>query len=134
MRSVRRARLDRLQERARIAEYETMDSPQSLPTGVVTFLLTDIEGSTRRWEREPEAMREGLHRHDAMVRECVQRLHGHVVKSKGEGDSVFIVFRHVRDAVKAAIVLQCALSAEQWPTSTPLRVRMAIHTGEVELR
>jgi class 3 adenylate cyclase len=111
-----------------------MDAAQTLPTGVVTFLLTDIEGSTRRWEREPEAMREALHRHDALVRECVQRLHGHVVKSKGEGDSVFVVFRHVRDAVNAAIVLQCALLAERWSTSTPLRVRMAIHTGEVELR
>jgi class 3 adenylate cyclase len=111
-----------------------MDSAQSLPTGVVTFLLTDIEGSTRRWEREPEAMREALHRHDGLVRECIQRQHGHVVKSKGEGDSVFAVFRHARDAVMAAVVLQAALSVERWSTSTPLRVRMAIHTGEVELR
>jgi hypothetical protein len=57
-----------------------------------------------------------------------------VVKSKGEGDSVFAVFRHVRDAVTAALVVQCALSIERWATSTPLRVRMAIHTGQIELR
>ena len=95
-----------------------MDSSPSLPTGVVTFLLTDIEGSTRLWEREPDTMRQALARHDAIVNACVQRQHGHVVKSKGEGDSVFAVFERVRDAVTAALVLQCALAVERWPTST----------------
>jgi class 3 adenylate cyclase len=111
-----------------------VDQPHSLPTGVVTFLLTDIEGSTRRWEREPEEMRQALIRHDAIVIACVQRQHGDVIKSKGEGDSVFAVFRHVRDAVTTALVLQCTLGIEKWATSTPLRVRMAIHTGPIELR
>ncbi len=111
-----------------------MESTRALPTGVVTFLLTDIEGSTRRWESEPEAMREALERHDAIVNAYVRRLNGHVVKSKGEGDSVFAVFSHARDAVMAALVLQCAIGDEQWVTSTPIRVRMAIHTGKVELR
>jgi class 3 adenylate cyclase len=111
-----------------------VDSPHALPTGVVTFLLTDIEGSTRLWEREPDAMREALVRHDALVLAYVRRLNGHVVKSKGEGDSVFAVFRHARDAVAAALVLQCALTAERWATSTPIRVRMAIHTGQIQLR
>ena len=106
----------------------------SLPTGVVTFLLTDIEGSTRRWESEPDAMRQALTRHDAIVTACVERLQGHVVKSKGEGDSVFVVFRHVRDAVAAALAAQTAFALEPWATSTPLRVRMAIHTGPIELR
>ena len=105
-----------------------------LPTGVVTFLLTDIEGSTRRWEREPDAMRAALHRHDAIVGACVRRQHGTVVKSKGEGDSVFAVFRHARDAVNAALIVQCALSMEKWPTTSPISVRMAIHTGHVDLR
>jgi class 3 adenylate cyclase len=95
--------------------------------------MTDIEGSTRLWEREPERMREALARHDAVVSACVQRQHGHIVKSKGEGDSVFAVFEHVRDAVTAALVLQCALAVEHWPTSTPLRVRMAVHTGQIEV-
>jgi class 3 adenylate cyclase len=112
-----------------------VDSSRSqLPTGVVTFLLTDIEGSTRRWEREPEAMRQALVRHDAIVTACVRRQQGHVVKSKGEGDSVFAVFRHARDAASAALITQCVLAAEEWPTSTPIRVRMAIHTGQIELR
>src|SRR5712691_593333 len=111
-----------------------MESSRALPTGVVTFLLTNIEGSTRLWEREPEAMRQALARHDALVATCVRRHNGHVVKSKGEGDSVFAVFRHVRDAVTAALVLQCELGAERWTTTTPIRVRVAIHTGQVEVR
>ena len=113
-----------------------MDSShsQSLPSGVVTFLLTDIEGSTRLWEREPEAMREALERHDAIVNEEVPRLRGHVVKSKGEGDSVFSVFASETDAVWAAITLQRVFSSERWVTSTPIRVRMAVHTGHVQLR
>src|SRR5437868_3611733 len=79
-------------------------------------------------------MREALVRHDAIVTAYVRRLSGHVVKSKGEGDSVFAVFRHARDAISAALVLQVALNSEEWATSTPIRVRMAIHTGQIELR
>ena len=100
----------------------------------MTFLLTDVEGSTRLWEREPEAMRHALVRHDAIVATGVRRLRGHVLKAKGEGDSIFAVFHHVRDAVAAALIVQCALAAEEWPTQTPLRVRMAIHTGRVDMR
>src|SRR3982075_1286159 len=111
-----------------------MDSSRALPNGVVTFLMTDVEGSTRLWEREPEAMRQALLRHDTVVAACIQRYNGHVVKSRGEGDSIFAVFRHVRDAVSAALIAQLALSLERWATSTPLRVRMAIHTGQIELR
>jgi class 3 adenylate cyclase len=105
-----------------------------LPNGVVTFLMTDVEGSTRLWERDPEAMRQALQRHDTVLAACIQRYNGHVVKSRGEGDSIFAVFRHVRDAVGAALISQCALAVEPWATSTPLRVRMAIHTGQIELR
>jgi class 3 adenylate cyclase len=111
-----------------------VDPSRALPTGIVSFLLTDIEGSTRLWEADHTVMAEALVRHDAIVGACVRRLNGHVVKSKGEGDSVFAVFNHARDAVTAALVLQCALSAERWPTERPIRVRMAIHTGQVELR
>jgi class 3 adenylate cyclase len=112
-----------------------VDTPQlTLLTGVVTFLLTDIEGSTRLWEREPDAMRAALERHDAVVGACVRRQNGTVVKSKGEGDSVFAVFSHARDAVNAALIVQCALSMEKWPTTSPISVRMAIHTGQVDLR
>jgi class 3 adenylate cyclase len=111
-----------------------MSSARALPNGVVTFLMTDVEGSTRLWERDPEAMRQALQRHDAVLAACIERYNGHVVKSRGEGDSIFAVFRHVRDAVSAALISQCALAVERWTTATPLRVRMAIHTGQIELR
>src|SRR5438445_8638947 len=134
MRPPRAARLALLQRTSVLVDYQNVDSTRMLPTGVVSFLLTDIEGSTRLWEREPEAMRDALTRHDAIVNNVVRRLNGHVVKSKGEGDSVFAVFRHGRDALSAALVLQIALDAEAWVTSTPIRVRMAVHTGQIELR
>jgi class 3 adenylate cyclase len=79
-----------------------MDVARALPTGVVTFLLTDIEGSTRLWESEPDAMRSALERHDGIVASCVRHLNGHVIKSKGEGDSVFAVFGRVRDRPSSA--------------------------------
>jgi class 3 adenylate cyclase len=105
-----------------------------LPTGVVTFLLTDVEGSTRLWEREPEAMHLALSRHDAIVAAGVRQHNGVLVKSRGEGDSIFAVFDRTREAVMAAFAIQRALSDERWATGAPLRVRMAIHTGKVELR
>src|SRR4030081_1752400 len=111
-----------------------MNSARALPNGGVTFLMTDVEGSTRLWERDPEATRQAPQRHDTVLAACIQRFNGHVVKSRGEGDSIFAVFRHVRDAVSAALIAQCALAVERWATATPLRVRMAIHTGQIELR
>ena len=106
----------------------------NLPTGTVTFLLTDIEGSTALWERGPERMRAALARHDALLTAGIEGHGGTVVKSRGEGDSVFAVFSRASDAVAAAADVQRALRAEPWPTAAPLRVRMALHTGEAELR
>src|ERR1700682_6406152 len=111
-----------------------MESSRVLPSGGVTFLMTDVEGSTRLWEREPEAMRRALSRHDSIIAACIQQYNGYLVKSKGGGDSVFAVFPHVRDAVSAALFAQCALAIEHWATSSTLSVRMAIHTGQIELR
>src|ERR687894_2645425 len=105
-----------------------------LPTGTVTFLFTDIEGSTALWEQHPDAMRQALVRHDALVERIVAEHDGQVVRPRGEGDSRFAVFARATDAVAAAAALQQALYAEQWPTPTPLRVRMAVHTGEADLR
>jgi len=105
-----------------------------LPSGQVTFLLTDIEGSTALWERFPEAMRLTVARHDVLLTEQIERRGGVVVRSQGEGDSFFAVFPHARDAVTAARDIQRALHAEAWPIEAPLRVRMALHTGEAELR
>ena len=102
----------------------------SLPSGIVTFLLTDIEGSTALWERAPEVMAVALERHDALVDEYVGRRHGFVIKSKGEGDSTLSVFRRVTDAAAAAGELQQAIHTEPWPEPVVMRVRMALHTGE----
>jgi class 3 adenylate cyclase len=105
-----------------------------LPTGTVTSLLTDLEGSTALWEQHPEAMRQALVRHDALVEQIVAEHHGHVVRPPGEGDSRFAVFSRATDAVTAAAARQQALYAEPWPTPSPLLVRMALHTGEADLR
>jgi predicted ATPase/class 3 adenylate cyclase len=105
-----------------------------LPTGTVTFLFTDIEGSTRLWEQHPEAMEAALARHDALAAAIVQQHAGTLVKQRGEGDSLFAVFTRATDAVDAATALQRALCSEPWPTETPLGVRMALHTGEAALR
>src|SRR5579862_1885004 len=106
----------------------------SLPTGTITFLLTDIEGSTKLWEDHPAVMWEALARHDALAEAVLTRYGGSIVKARGEGDSLFVVFQRATDAAAAACAFQQALIAEPWPSETPLRVRMAVHTGEAESR
>ena len=106
----------------------------SPPTGTITFLFTDVERSARLWERSPEAMRAALTRHDALATDFVGAHDGLLIKSRGEGDSLFAVFASAPDAVRAACMLQQALAVEAWPAETPLRVRMALHTGEADLR
>ncbi len=106
----------------------------SLPTGTVTFLFTDIEDSTRLWEEHPEVMRAALARHDALAASAIERHEGTLVKSRGEGDSLFAVFARATDAVACACSLQQVLTQEPWPDEMSLRVRMALHTGEAGLR
>jgi predicted ATPase/class 3 adenylate cyclase len=103
-----------------------------LPSGTVTFLFTDLEVSTRRWEQEPDAMRGALARHDVMLRAAVAKRGGLVVK--GTGDGIHAVFATADAAVAAAIDAQLAICVEPWPVSEPLRVRMGIHTGPAEQR
>jgi predicted ATPase/class 3 adenylate cyclase len=103
------------------------------PTGTVTFLFTDVEGSTRLWEAQPEAMRTALARHDAILREAVASHDGHVVKSTGDG--MLSVFASAHEALAACLDGQRSLHEEAWPESTgPIRVRMGVHAGEAELR
>ena len=101
-----------------------------MPTGTVTFLFTDIEGSTKLWEAHPEAMREALAQHDARVRETIVRTNGYVFKTVG--DAFYAAFARAPDAVAAALMVQMALHTEAWPAATPIKVRMALHTGAVE--
>jgi predicted ATPase/class 3 adenylate cyclase len=105
-----------------------------LPAGTVTFLLTDIEGSTRLWESEPEAMEVALQRHDRLLAEVIESHGGAVVTSRGEGDSFFAVFHSAVSAVEAAGMCQLRLGREVWPANMALRVRMGLHTGEVRVR
>lgn len=106
----------------------------ALPTGTVTFALTDVEHSTALWERHPAAMRAALARHDHLVEEHVKAHEGVLVRPRGEGDSRFAVFARATDALAAACDLQLALHRESWPPETPLRARIALHTGEADLR
>src|SRR5579884_3807001 len=102
------------------------------PSGTITFLFTDIEGSTRLWEQYPEAMRAALARHDALLRQAIEAHNGHVFKTVG--DAFCAAFATAPDALHAALTAQCALHAEAWPPETHLRVRMALHTGATEER
>ncbi|HEY1345639.1 MAG TPA: DUF4062 domain-containing protein [Streptosporangiaceae bacterium] len=104
-----------------------------LPAGTVTFLLTDIEGSTRLWEAVPEAMEAALERHNRLLAEVIEGHGGVVVTSRGEGDSFFAVFPSAAAAVEAAGVCQLRLGTEKWPTGAALRVRMGLHTGEARV-
>ena len=106
----------------------------ALPSGTVTFLFTDIEGSTRLWQQHPDAMRVIMTRHDALLTAGIEQHGGVVVKSRGEGDSFFAVFVRATDAVASASTIQQALLCESWPSEISIRVRMALHTGEADLR
>jgi len=109
-------------------------SMSMLPTGVVTFLLSDVEDSTRLWLEHRENMREAIARHDSLFAELVTEAGGILVKPRGEGDSHFTVFSRPSSAVRASAILQCTLTGEPWAGGVPLRIRMALHTGETDVR
>ena len=106
----------------------------ALPTGVMTFCLSDIEGSTELWENDPAAMAEALVRHDEIIAEQVESRGGRFLKSMGEGDSTVSVFESAPAALDAAVAATHALQAEQWPGGLRLAVRFGLHTGEAERR
>jgi predicted ATPase/class 3 adenylate cyclase len=101
-----------------------------LPTGTVTFLFTDIEGSTRLWEQDASAMRFALSRHDGILRSAVETNGGFVFKTIG--DAICAAFSSAPEALGAALIAQRALHAEEWDEGGVIRVRMALHTGAVE--
>jgi len=103
-----------------------------LPSGTVALLLTDIAGSTRRWEEQPQAMERALERHDALLRQAIDAYGGHVFKTVG--DAVFAVFTTAPAALDAALAAQRSLQAEEWGPTGPLLVRMALHVGAPQLR
>ena len=102
------------------------------PSGTVTFLFTDIEGSTRLWATQHDAMQASLARHDALVRQSIEASGGYVFKTAG--DAFCAAFATAPSAIEAALAAQRALRAERWPERAVIRVRMALHTGAAELR
>jgi predicted ATPase/class 3 adenylate cyclase len=102
----------------------------TLPSGTVTFLFTDIEGSTPLWEREPEQMRAALARHNTILSAAIAEQGGHVYKVIG--DAFQAAFDLPARAVAAALAAQRGLAGERWPTSAPIRVRMGLHVGPAE--
>jgi serine/threonine protein kinase/class 3 adenylate cyclase len=103
----------------------------NVPTGTVTFLFTDIQGSTAMWERNPTRMEAALARHDEIVRTVVESNGGYVFKTVG--DAFCAAFTIPRQALDATLAAQRALGAEEWG-ETPVRVRTALHTGATEER
>jgi predicted ATPase/class 3 adenylate cyclase len=103
-----------------------------LPVGTLTFLFSDIEGSTRRWEQHPEAMRLAVARHDELLRRAIESEGGQVFKTVG--DAFCAVFVEPADAVESALAVQRSVLAESWGELEPFRVRLALHTGVAELR
>ena len=104
----------------------------NLPTGTVTFLLTDIQGSTRLWQDQPAAMRTALARHDALLHDAIAAHGGHVYNTVG--DAFCAAFARPTDAIATAAAAQAALQAEAWPLGAALYVRMALHIGHAVLQ
>jgi len=102
------------------------------PSGTVTFLFTDIQGSTRLWQDNPSAMEIALKRHDEILKKTVHLNEGHVFKTVG--DAFCCAFAQALDAVKAALAIQLIIREEEWNTPRPIRVRMSLHTGAARER
>src|SRR6187402_2645710 len=112
-----------------------IDSDLHIPTDSVTFLFTDIQGSTQLWEQHPEAMKLALARHDAIVRQAIESHGGHVFKTVG--DAFYAAFTSASDALSAALDAQRELQADAQtaPAEGPIiRVRMGLHSGPAEQR
>lgn len=103
----------------------------NLPTGTVTFLFTDIEGSTRLWQETPEAMSVAHARHDTILREAIESNHGYIFQIVG--DSFSAAFHNALDGLRAALSAQRALQTELWGDKAAIKVRMGLHTGNAEI-
>ncbi|HZC85185.1 MAG TPA: adenylate/guanylate cyclase domain-containing protein, partial [Rubrobacter sp.] len=103
-----------------------------LPAGTITFLFTDVEGSTKLWERNPEAMSKALSHHDELIRNTVEAHDGFVFKTVG--DAFYAAFSTAAEAVEAALDAQKSLLSQEWEETGPLKVRIALHTGKAEER
>lgn len=103
-----------------------------LPTGTVTFLFSDVEGSTELVRRLRDRYADVMADHERLLRSAFQDAGGHEINT--QGDSFFIAFRKPKDAVGAAVEAQRSLASHPWPEKTEMRVRIGIHTGEATVR
>jgi predicted ATPase/class 3 adenylate cyclase len=103
-----------------------------LPSGTVTFLFSDVEGSTRLLTRVPERYAEVLGEHQRLLRAAFAAHGGREVHT--EGDAFFVAFARAGDAIAAAVSAQRALASARWPEGADVRVRIGVHTGEAEVR
>ncbi|HEV2879189.1 MAG TPA: adenylate/guanylate cyclase domain-containing protein, partial [Candidatus Eremiobacteraceae bacterium] len=115
-------------------EPETIPEAQlrALPTGTITFLFSDIEGSTRRWEQHLHEMKLAVARHDALMRAAIEPHRGYIFKTVG--DAFCAAFPTAPDALAAAVACQRVLQNEDFSSVDDLRVRMALHTGHADER
>jgi hypothetical protein len=110
-----------------------METPSALPTGTLTFLFTDIEGSTRLLKAlGREGYRELLETHNRLIRSAIAANEG--IEVDRQGDAFFAVFRSTGQAIVAAVEARQALVEQGWPEGVQVRVRMGMHTGEARRR
>jgi len=117
-----------------VARSHTDGATADLPAGTVTFLLTDVEGSTPLWEADMDTMALAMARHEEILAGAIAANGGARPLEQGEGDNVVAAFNRASDAAATALTAQRALHAEPWPEGIELRVRMALHTGEAHLQ
>jgi class 3 adenylate cyclase len=103
-----------------------------LPSGTVTFLFSDVEGSTRLLTRFPGRYAEVLGEHQRLLRAAFDAHGGREVHT--EGDAFFVAFARAGDAIAAAVSAQRSLASQHWPEGADVRVRIGVHTGEAEVR
>jgi len=114
--------------------HEGDERERTLPTGIVTFLLSDVEGSTRLWEAGEDEAARAIARHYELLDASIAAHGGARPVEQGEGDSVVGVFALATDALAAALDAQRAFRNEEWPTERGVQVRIALHSGEALLR
>jgi predicted ATPase/DNA-binding SARP family transcriptional activator len=122
------------QDPSLLATSAGREAGAELPAGTLTFLLTDVEGSTDRWEQDAAAMQPAMEVHDRVLARQISAHGGTQVESGREGDSVLAAFTKATDAISCAVDIQRELALETWPPASELRVRIALHSGEAELR
>ena len=111
---------------------EAPAAPSTLPRGTVTFMLTDVEGSTQLFAQHREQAARALRRQEELIAAAVPASRGTLLHERGEGDSTFALFARATDALACALDVQRAMEHEDWPGGLQVRVRVGLHAGEAD--